>query len=258
MLLHAANVIKRYKGNTCCWICHHSSCPHGGCSMCSMALGCRPIGLGNVHSGAGLWPSAGPSVLWRIEIISLQITSGEVEGTKSLWKNMKKLCTWLYQINPNYISTDIHLMINDSACMCCVLSVFASVVESAVQQRLQLGPMSNYQLLVARSNFSRLWDVLCSGFLNFNLQTSQRLNSFSKVCTGQWQSCRYRGCSLGYSQDSPIRGEERVEAGTLSTPTPPCQLWTLLLSFAPLWITCLSCKVQENDDSNDSHFFASH
>ena len=109
-----------------------------------------------------------------------------------------------------------------------MLSVFASVVESAVQQRLQLGPMSNYQLLVARSNFSRLWDVLCSGFLNFNLQTCQSLNSFSKVCTGQWQSCRYRGCSLGYSQDSPIRGEERVEAGTLSTPT-PCQLWTLYL-----------------------------
>ena len=99
MLLHAANVIKRYKGNTCCWICHHSSCPHGGCSMCGMALGCRPIGLGNVHSGAGLWPSAGPSVLWRIEIISLQITSGEVEGTKSLWKKRNDSvpdCTKLY------------------------------------------------------------------------------------------------------------------------------------------------------------------
>lgn len=108
MLLHAANVIKRYKGNTCCWICHHSSCPHGGCSMCSMALGCRPIGLGNVHSGAGLWPSAGPSVLWRIEIISLQITSGEVEGTKSLWKTWKNSvpdCTKLIQIISLPIST---------------------------------------------------------------------------------------------------------------------------------------------------------
>ena len=102
ILIHVASVIKRYKGNTC-WICHHRSCPHGGCSMCGVAFVCRPLGLRNVHSGAGLWPSAGPSVLWRIQTISLQITSGEVEGSKSLWKKHND------SVPRTYISTDFSL-----------------------------------------------------------------------------------------------------------------------------------------------------